>query len=111
MSWLKLETKYSESKFNSQLNCSNEAYRLNLETGRFMAPLVTEGSSLTSCDISPEHFLLLIGTAEVHSKFHHQFNLKLYFFLQGKLEAWDPRSRKRVAVSDCALSLSSFSDK
>ena len=44
---------------------SNEIYRFNMEEGRFMQSLVSEGTSLMCCDINPVHHLFACGTAEV----------------------------------------------
>ncbi|NWX81489.1 NOL10 protein, partial [Nothoprocta pentlandii] len=65
---------------------SSEVYRLNLEQGRFLNSLQTEASENNVCDINPTHFLFAAGTAE------------------GKVECWDPRTRNRVGLLDCALS-------
>ena len=56
-----------------------------MEQGRFLNPLMTEGSVLNVCDVNPAHQLFVCGTRE------------------GKVEAWDPRSRSRVGILDCAL--------
>jgi len=65
--------------------CSNEIYRINLERGQFLQSFVTEASSINKCEINPLHHLLLVGTED------------------GKVEAWDPRSRNCVGILDCAL--------
>ncbi|XP_025952985.1 nucleolar protein 10 isoform X2 [Dromaius novaehollandiae] len=65
---------------------SSEVYRLNLEQGRFLNSLQTDASENNVCDINPTHFLFATGTAE------------------GKVECWDPRTRNRVGLLDCALS-------
>nr|CAD7258459.1 unnamed protein product [Timema shepardi] len=62
-----------------------EVYRLNLERGQFLNPLMTEASEVDCCAINPLHNLLVCGTKE------------------GKLEAWDPRARDRIGTLDCAL--------
>lgn len=64
---------------------SNEIYRINLERGQFLQSFVTEATSINKCDINPLHHLLVSGTQE------------------GKIEAWDPRSKSRVGMLDCAL--------
>ncbi|KAH0946862.1 hypothetical protein HN011_009455 [Eciton burchellii] len=64
---------------------SNEIYRINLERGQFLQSFVTEASSINKCEINPLHHLLLVGTED------------------GKVEAWDPRSRNCVGILDCAL--------
>ncbi|NXX92767.1 NOL10 protein, partial [Centropus bengalensis] len=68
------------------VGASSEVYRLNLEQGRFLNSLQTDASESNVCDINPVHFLFAMGTAE------------------GKVECWDPRTRKRVGLLDCALS-------
>ncbi|XP_078069267.1 nucleolar protein 10 [Mustelus asterias] len=65
---------------------SSEVYRLNLEQGRFLNSLQTDASQNNVCDINPTHYLFATGTAE------------------GKVECWDPRTRNRVGMLDCALS-------
>lgn len=67
------------------VGASSEVYRINLDIGRFLNPLVTDSSSINTCKINPCHQLLVCGTAE------------------GKVEAWDPRSRNRVGILDCAF--------
>nr|CAD7444433.1 unnamed protein product [Timema bartmani] len=62
-----------------------EVYRLNLERGQFLNPLMTEASEVDCCAINPLHNLLVCGTKE------------------GKVEAWDPRARDRIGTLDCAL--------
>ncbi|EFN87882.1 nucleolar protein 10 [Harpegnathos saltator] len=64
---------------------SNEIYRINLERGQFLQSFETEASSINKCDINPSHHLLAVGTQE------------------GKVEAWDPRMKKKVGILDCAL--------
>ncbi|XP_052125716.1 nucleolar protein 10 [Frankliniella occidentalis] len=64
---------------------SPQIYRLNLERGQFLSPYTSEASDIMCCGINPVHHLLLCGTKE------------------GKVEAWDPRSRSRVGLLDCAL--------
>ncbi|KAM6368091.1 nucleolar protein 10 isoform 2-T2 [Alca torda] len=68
------------------VGASSEVYRLNLEQGRFLNSLQTDASESNACDINPVHFLFAMGTAE------------------GKVECWDPRTRNRVGLLDCALS-------
>uniref|UniRef100_A0A8C4R3T4 Nucleolar protein 10 n=1 Tax=Eptatretus burgeri TaxID=7764 RepID=A0A8C4R3T4_EPTBU len=63
-----------------------EVFRLNLEQGCFLNSLVTNASSNNCCDINPVHNLFACGTAE------------------GRVECWDPRTRGRVGLVDCALS-------
>ncbi|CAM2112199.1 nucleolar protein 10 isoform X1 [Lepidochelys kempii] len=68
------------------VGASSEVYRLNLEQGRYLNSLQTDASENNVCDINPIHCLFATGTAE------------------GKVECWDPRTRNRVGVLDCALS-------
>lgn len=63
-----------------------EVFRLNLELGKFLNPLETDGSAVNVCKINPVHHAFVCGTVE------------------GKIEVWDPRSRFRVGMLDCALS-------
>ncbi|XP_026673737.1 nucleolar protein 10 isoform X1 [Ceratina calcarata] len=64
---------------------SSQIYRINLERGQFLQSFLTEASSLNKCEINPVHHLITVGTED------------------GKVEAWDPRSRNRVGTLDCAL--------
>ncbi|XP_029451751.1 nucleolar protein 10 [Rhinatrema bivittatum] len=68
------------------VGASSEVYRLNLEQGRYLNSLQTDASEHSVCDINHEHYLFATGTIE------------------GKVECWDPRTRNRVGVLDCALS-------
>lgn len=68
------------------VGASSEVFRLNLEQGRFLNSLQTDGSQINVCDINPAHHLFAAGTTE------------------GKVECWDPRTRTRVGILDCALS-------
>ncbi|KAG7466028.1 hypothetical protein MATL_G00160470 [Megalops atlanticus] len=68
------------------VGASSEVYRLNLEQGRFLSSLQTDAVENNVCDINPVHHLFATGTAE------------------GKVECWDPRTRGRVGILDCALS-------
>ncbi|XP_067142947.1 nucleolar protein 10-like [Centruroides vittatus] len=63
----------------------SEIYRLNLEQGQFLNSLQSDSSSLNVCEVNPVHHLVVCGTKE------------------GRVEAWDPRSRHRVGILDCAL--------
>ncbi|XP_072107328.1 nucleolar protein 10 [Mobula birostris] len=65
---------------------SSEVYRLNLEQGRFLNSLQTDAFQNNVCDINPAHYLFATGSTE------------------GKVECWDPRTRNRVGMLDCALS-------
>lgn len=64
----------------------NEIYRLNLDQGRFMNPLVLQGdgdgiAGVNAIDINAAHQLLAFGIE-----------------LNGTVEFWDPRSRSRVGL-------------
>lgn len=63
----------------------SEIYRLNLEQGQFMNSFQSDSSSINVCEVNPVHHLIVCGTKE------------------GRVEAWDPRSRHRVGILDCAL--------
>ncbi|KAK4880078.1 hypothetical protein RN001_008224 [Aquatica leii] len=65
---------------------SSDVYRLNLERGQFMQPFTSTASTINKCAINPVHHLLICGTQE------------------GRVEAWDPRSKTLAASLDCALS-------
>uniref|UniRef100_V9KAD6 Nucleolar protein 10-like protein n=1 Tax=Callorhinchus milii TaxID=7868 RepID=V9KAD6_CALMI len=67
------------------VGASSQVYRLNLEQGRFLNSLQTDASENNVCDINRAHYLFATGTAE------------------GKVECWDPRTRNRVGMLDCAL--------
>ncbi|XP_015515653.1 nucleolar protein 10 [Neodiprion lecontei] len=67
------------------VGASNEIYRLNLERGQFLQSLFTEASGINRCTINPIHHSLMIGTQE------------------GRIEAWDPRTRNKVGTLDCAF--------
>ncbi|XP_040848758.1 nucleolar protein 10 isoform X3 [Ochotona curzoniae] len=68
------------------VGASSEVYRLNLEQGRYLNPLQTDAAENNVCDINMVHGLFATGTVE------------------GRVECWDPRTRRRVGVLDCALS-------
>ncbi|XP_014253484.1 nucleolar protein 10 [Cimex lectularius] len=63
-----------------------DIYRLNLERGQFLNSLTTEASEVNRIVINPVHQLVTVGTRD------------------GKIEAWDPRQRKRCGVLDVAFS-------
>ncbi|KAF7414179.1 hypothetical protein HZH68_002668 [Vespula germanica] len=67
------------------IGVSNEIYRINLERGQFLQSFESEASALNKCEINPLHHLLVVGTQD------------------GKIEAWDPRTKNRVGILDCAL--------
>eukprot|EP00058_Branchiostoma_floridae_P024420 XP_002609910.1 hypothetical protein BRAFLDRAFT_115272 [Branchiostoma floridae] len=64
------------------VGASREVYRLNLEQGRFLNPLVTNSVESNVCDINPVHHLFACGTVE------------------GRIECWDPRVRSRILLYD-----------
>uniref|UniRef100_A0A8C0RDT6 Nucleolar protein 10 n=1 Tax=Canis lupus familiaris TaxID=9615 RepID=A0A8C0RDT6_CANLF len=68
------------------VGASSEVYRLNLEQGRYLNPLQTDAAENNVCDINSVHGLFATGTIE------------------GRVECWDPRTRGRVGLLDCALS-------
>ncbi|GBM08803.1 Nucleolar protein 10 [Araneus ventricosus] len=68
----------------------SEIYRLNLEQGRFLYPYHTEASSLNKLAIHEYYDIIACGTME------------------GKVEAWDPRQRERIATLDCALAVPDY---
>lgn len=61
---------------------SPEIYRLNLEQGRFLSPLVTASPSLTSLSLSSAHGLLACGGDDA------------------MVEFWNPNERKKLARLD-----------
>uniref|UniRef100_A0A8D2DGZ3 Nucleolar protein 10 n=1 Tax=Sciurus vulgaris TaxID=55149 RepID=A0A8D2DGZ3_SCIVU len=67
------------------VGASSEVYRLNLEQGRYLNPLQTNAAENNVCDINSVHGLFATGTIE------------------GRVECWDPRTRNRVGLLDCAL--------
>uniref|UniRef100_A0A1E1VZW3 Uncharacterized protein n=1 Tax=Pectinophora gossypiella TaxID=13191 RepID=A0A1E1VZW3_PECGO len=67
------------------VGASSEVYRLNLELGQFLAPYVTKASEINCCSVSEDHGLLILGTEGGH------------------VEAWDPRTKSRQGILDCAL--------
>uniref|UniRef100_A0A2K5K301 Uncharacterized protein n=1 Tax=Colobus angolensis palliatus TaxID=336983 RepID=A0A2K5K301_COLAP len=72
-------------KFERCLDSESEVYRLNLEQGRYLNPLQTDAAENNVCDINSVHGLFATGTIE------------------GRVECWDPRTRNRVGLLDCAL--------
>lgn len=68
------------------VGASSDIYRLNLERGQFLVPFSSTASSINKCTINPVHNLLVCGTQE------------------GRVEAWDPRTKSKVATLDCAFS-------
>ncbi|KAH7729244.1 hypothetical protein AAVH_02719 [Aphelenchoides avenae] len=63
---------------------SNEIFRLNLEEGKFLEPLIADAPSLTACQFNEQHQLFVAGTTH------------------GRVEAWDYRDRSRAATLDVA---------
>ncbi|XP_045605009.2 nucleolar protein 10 isoform X1 [Procambarus clarkii] len=63
----------------------SEIYRLNLNQGRFLNSLQTDAPGVNKCAFNNVHYLFTCGTED------------------GRVEAWDPRSRHRVGVLDCAV--------
>lgn len=68
------------------VGASSDIYRLNLERGQFLLPYTSDASAINKCEINPVHNLLVCGTQE------------------GKVEAWDPRTKTKVGTLDCAFS-------
>ncbi|XP_055624870.1 nucleolar protein 10 [Toxorhynchites rutilus septentrionalis] len=66
---------------------SSEIYRLNTERGQFLQSYETSASSINTCEVNPEHYLLCVGSQE------------------GTVEAWDPRTKSRCGVLDVAASI------
>ncbi|CAG4944861.1 unnamed protein product [Colias eurytheme] len=67
------------------VGASSEVYRLNLELGQFLAPYVTKANEINCCSVNEEHGLLVFGSESGH------------------VEAWDPRTKSKQGVLDCAL--------
>ncbi|KAK8740325.1 hypothetical protein OTU49_002854 [Cherax quadricarinatus] len=63
----------------------SDIYRLNLHQGRFLNSLQTDAPGVNKCVFNNVHYLFTCGTED------------------GRIEAWDPRSRHRVGVLDCAM--------
>jgi len=66
---------------------TSNVWRLNLEQGRFMAPLQTSIEGIDCLDINPVHYLYGFGGAK------------------GLIELWDPRDRSKVASTAIASPL------
>ncbi|XP_065335729.1 nucleolar protein 10 [Cloeon dipterum] len=64
----------------------SDIYRLNLERGQFLPPLTSESTEFNCGVMSPQHHLLMFGSKE------------------GRVEAWDPRTRTTAKKLDCAMS-------
>ncbi|CAH4002596.1 nucleolar protein 10 [Pieris brassicae] len=67
------------------VGASSQVYRLNLELGQFLAPYVTKATEINCCSVNEEHGLLVFGTEGGH------------------VEGWDPRTKSRQGILDCAL--------
>lgn len=85
--------KYGRDLAYYSVNCdlfiagvSPEVYRINLEQGRFLNPIVTNAREVKCCEFNDHHHLLALGT------------------LEGHVECFDPRVRTRVGILDTALS-------
>ncbi|CAG9538117.1 unnamed protein product [Cercopithifilaria johnstoni] len=63
----------------------SEIFRLNMEEGKFLTPLITSSSSLTCCEFNRDHHLFICGTND------------------GRIEAWDHRDGNRCGILNCAL--------
>nr|XP_020652270.1 nucleolar protein 10 [Pogona vitticeps] len=70
------------------VGASSEIYRLNLEQGRFLNSLQTDASRILVCQV----------------KCCPMLNTYFLCSPKGKVECWDPRTRNRVGMLDCALS-------
>lgn len=67
------------------VGASSDIYRLNLERGQFLTPFSSNSSAINRCTINDIHHLFIYGTQE------------------GKVEAWDPRSKVLAGTLDCAF--------
>eukprot|EP01135_Chromosphaera_perkinsii_P005224 Nk52_evm7s326 gene=Nk52_evmTU7s326 len=68
----------------------SEAYRLNLDQGRFLQSYQTSASEINSCNVNPMHQFLSFGTVE------------------GSVECWDPRQRRRMGILNVAPAVVSY---
>ncbi|KAJ3000633.1 Nucleolar protein 10 [Globomyces sp. JEL0801] len=66
---------------------SHQVWRLNLEQGRFMAPLETTLPEINSISINPAHQLFGFGGSN------------------GKVEFWHPNEKKRIGILDVSESI------
>ena len=71
---------------------SSEIYRLNLERGQFLQPFESSCSGFNTADVNPEHHLLCVGSVE------------------GTIEAWDPRDKRKCATLDVAMKIKNNRD-
>ena len=69
---------------------SSDLYRLSLSEGRFMAPLSVDMESINCLDIAPAHGLLAVGGEQESQRGGGT----------GKLQCFDPRSRKKAGSLD-----------
>ncbi|XP_026756940.1 nucleolar protein 10 [Galleria mellonella] len=67
------------------VGASSEIYRLNLELGQFLAPYVTKATEINCCTVNESHGLVITGSGSGH------------------VEAWDPRTKTRQGILDCAI--------
>ncbi|KAM3964735.1 nucleolar protein 10-like [Aphomia sociella] len=67
------------------VGASSEIYRLNLELGQFLAPYVTKATEINCCTVNEQHGLVITGSESGH------------------VEAWDPRTKSRQGILDCAV--------
>lgn len=74
------------------VGASSEIYRLNLERGQFLQPFESQCSGFNTADVNPEHHLLCVGSVE------------------GTVEAWDPRDKKKCATLDVAMKIKNNRD-
>eukprot|EP00123_Amoebidium_parasiticum_P006757 comp17635_c0_seq1/m.17381 comp17635_c0_seq1/g.17381 ORF comp17635_c0_seq1/g.17381 comp17635_c0_seq1/m.17381 type:complete len:668 (-) comp17635_c0_seq1:63-2066(-) len=65
----------------------NEIYRLNLDQGQFMASLQGGSREYNVVKINPVHQFVVVGS------------------IDGRVEAWDPRSRERIGVLDIPVAI------
>ncbi|KAK7068919.1 Nucleolar protein 10 [Halocaridina rubra] len=66
----------------------SEIYRVNLNQGRFLNSLQTDAPGINKCEFNRVHYMFACGTED------------------GRIEAWDPRSRHRIGILDCAMHMS-----
>ncbi|KNE60712.1 hypothetical protein AMAG_06075 [Allomyces macrogynus ATCC 38327] len=71
---------------------SSDIYRLNLEEGRFLNPLVTDSPGINKIEINPANQLWCFGGDD------------------GCVEFWDPRIRSRIARIDVQPALREYLD-
>lgn len=64
-----------------------------MEVGQFMAPFVTKANEINTCSVNEAHGLVIFGTEG------------------GQVEAWDPRTKSKQGLLDCALHCSDLENK